>query len=582
MDIYSFLSLFGGLAFFLYGMNVMSSNLEKMAGGSLESSLRKVTSNQLLCLVFGAGITVAIQSSSAVTVMLVGLVNSGIVPFKQTIGIILGSNIGTTLTSWIMTLMGVSSDGFSIMTLLNPKAFTPILGFVGIILRMVSKKEKRKDLGTILVGFSILMYGMQLMSSSMSGLQDLPQFNSILLMFSNPLLAVLASTLFTGIIQSSAATIGIVQALAMTSSITYQMAIPLVVGANIGTCVTSLISALSSNREAKKVVLSHLVINITGAVVILGAFAILFLTGKNAILLASATTVSIALIHTFFNVLNTLIILPLKDSFANLIDRLLPGNGEEKIHTAYLDDRLLNTPTIAVNECFNLTVEMAYIAEESVLKALSLINHFNQDVVNTIVEDEILLDKYQDRLGQFIGKVAGTGVTDTDAARLAKMSHSLTDFERMSDHALNIHDCIIKARATDQMMSDVAKEELKVVIAALSEILDMSVQAFINDDLEMATLVEPLEEAIDALIAKCQDNYVNRLSNREVSIQMGLVLNDILGNCERISDHCSNLAICVIESHKDRLDAHKYLEKLKHDSEEFKTQFENYKKKYSL
>jgi len=582
MDIYSFLSLFGGLAFFLYGMNVMSSNLEKMAGGSLESSLRKVTSNQLLCLVFGAGITVAIQSSSAVTVMLVGLVNSGIVPFNQTIGIILGSNIGTTLTSWIMTLMGVSSNGFSIMTLLNPKAFTPILGFVGIILRMVSKKEKKKDLGTILVGFSILMYGMQLMSNSMSGLQDLPQFNSILLMFSNPLLAVLASTLFTGVIQSSAATIGIVQALAMTSSITYQMAIPLVVGANIGTCVTSLISALSSNREAKKVVLSHLIINITGAVVILGAFAVMSLTGNGSILATAATTVSIALIHTFFNVLNTLIILPLKDQFAKLIDKLLPGGGSEKIHTAYLDDRLLNTPTIAVNECSNLTVEMAYIAEESVLKALSLINHFNEDVAKTIEIDEDKLDKYEDRLGQFLGKVAGTGLSDVDAARVAKMNHSLTNFERMSDHALNIHDCIIKANTANQMMSDEAKEEMKVVIGALSEILDMSVQAFINDDLELATKVEPLEEAIDALIAKCQDNYVKRLSNREVSIEMGLVLNDVLGNCERISDHCSNLGICVIEAHKDRLDAHKYLDKLKHDSKEFQAEFDYYKNKYSL
>ena len=583
MDIYSFLNLFGGLAFFLFGMSVMSKSLEKMAGGALENTLKKVTSKKVMSFFLGAGITIAIQSSSAMTVMLVGLVNSGIMQFSQTISIILGSNVGTTLTSWIMTLMGVDDGSFSVMSLLNPKGFSPICAFIGIAIVMFAKRDKKKEIGTILVGFSVLMYGMQFMSGSMSGLSKLPEFQSLLVAFKNPLIAVLVSTVFTGIIQSSAATVGIVQALALTGVISYEMAIPLVLGANIGTCMTALLSSIGASREAKRVVAAHIYIKIIGTIFALAALFIVDITPLADYLSLPTNAVGVAIIHTIFNVVNTFLMFPLNKFLTFIVMKTIPDKDIKGQKRVFLDERLLLTPAFAVGECKRVCDEMANLSKDTLLMSLDLVEQGYDDVKDAIiVENEKLVDKYEDKLGTYLVKLASAALSDSDSREVSKMLHCIGNFERISDHALNLSLSAKEMKDKKLNFSEKARGEMETILGALREITTLSVDVFCSNNIDEAKRIEPLEEVIDVLTAETKNRHIQRLCDNECTIELGFILTDLLNNFERVSDHCSNIAVSILELRSDHYNTHKYLSKVKHNSERFDMLFDEYKNKYTL
>lgn len=580
MSVYSIFQLFGGLAFFLYGMSTMSSSLEKMAGGSLETTLKKVTSNKVLSFLLGTLITVAIQSSSGVMVMLIGLVNSGIINFADTFPIILGTNVGTTVTAWVLTLMGVSSDKFSLMSLLNPKYFSPLLAFIGIVLRMTAKKEKKKDVGNILIGFAILMYGMSFMSDAMRGLSDMPQFTTILTMFSSPLLAVLVSTIFTGIIQSSAATIGIIQTLASTSgAITYQMAIPLMLGANIGTCVTALLSSMGASKNAKRVSVTAIVINTFGAIVVLAAMILGQGLLKN-VLSQPATSVAVALSHTLFNLLNTLLVIIFYKLILAIVKALVRSDNEQP--EFLIDERLLARPSIAVNEAYGHTLEMAMLAKETFESALECIANYSEEAYEKTDKGERMMDWYEDELNTFLVSLSRMALSDAASSEVNKMMHVINDFERIGDHAINISKIAQSMNEKKIEFSDSAKKDLVNIKNALNEIVSNSIEAFVNDDEEKADLIEPLEEVIDIMISDLINKHIKRVMDGKCTVELGFMYNEFLNNCERVSDHCSNIAVCVIEVDSNELSAHRYLKSVKRNSDQFKILFEGYKKKYNV
>ncbi len=578
MDIYSALQIMAGLAFFLYGMSVMSSSLEKMAGGSLELTLKKVTSNRLLSFLLGMIITVAIQSSSGVMVMLVGLVNSNIISFNDTLAIILGSNVGTTITGWILTLTGIESSGFSIMSVLNPKFFTPILALVGVILRMAAKKEKQKDLGTIFVGFAVLMYGMTFMSDAMKLMANEPWFANILVMFTNPILAVLVATVFTAVIQSSAAAIGIIEAFALSGQITLGMAIPLILGANIGTCVTGLISAIGVAKNAKRVSVLQVVVNCTGALAVL---AVLLAVGKLSILQGSASHVQVALVHTLFNILVTIVAFALEPVIIKIVKKIVKDDPSD-LPQILIDERLINQPTIAVNECLGNTMVMAMMAKEELERALHLFTEYSDEEVQKINEIEKTVDWYQDQLDSYLVKLSRVSLSKQSSEDINKMLHLITDFERIGDHAINLTQIAENIHNNPSGFSEAATRELHILTAAIREILDHAISGFINNDLADAAQVEPLEESIDKLIDAITDNHVDRLTTGECTIELGLLLSELLNNCERVSDHCSNIAVCMIELSNDEFYTHQYLHDYKRDSEEFTTLYKYYTSKYNL
>ena len=572
--------LFGGLAFFLYGMSAMSDGLEKMAGGGLERTLRKVTKNQFLGFALGAGITVAIQSSSAMTVMLVGLVNSGIVAFADSFGIIMGSNVGTTLTAWMLSLAGIDGDNF-FLTLLQPMTFAPILAFVGIVMRMLSKKDKQKHIGMILIGFAVLMSGMDMMSASMKSVQEMKGFQSLLTSFDIPIVALLISVVFTGIIQSSAATVGIVQALAITGAISYKMAIPLVLGANIGTCVTALISSFGTNKNAKRVVAMHIYVNVIGSVLCMIALYAVDIFNPSLIT-APISMVGVALVHTVFNAVNTVILIPFRKLLIKLCE-LTVRSGKVKEHTVFLDERLFNNVPLAISECRRLTVEMADYARTAMRAAIELIGNYNDSKAQTVEELESITDKYEDKLGTYLVRLSNNSLTEDESHGIARLLHSIGDFERIGDHALNIRDLAVEIHQKKIIFSKNAAAELKVLTDAVREILDLSVDSFINDDPVTAKHVEPLEQIIDKLRDELKNRHVERLQNGECTIQVGFVFSDLLTNYERVADHCSNIAVYTIQLHSTKLDAHKYLRKVTaHPSENFTNDYNAYASKYSL
>ena len=557
MDIFSVFTLCGGLAFFLYGMSVMSSGLEKVAGGKMEAMLKKMTSNPLKSLALGAGITIAIQSSSAMTVMLVGLVNSGIMTLRQTIGVIMGSNIGTTLTAWILSLAGIESDNL-LMNLLKPESFSPIVALAGIIMIMSAKKDRTKSVGSIMVGFAVLMYGMELMKNAVSPLADMPQFSSILTAFTNPILGVLVGAVFTGVIQSSAASVAILQALSLTGSITFGMAMPIIMGQNIGTCVTALLSSIGVNRNAKRVAVVHISFNLIGTIVCL-----ILIYGINAFFPLAflenfIDPVGIAQVHSIFNVFTTILLLPFSsqlERIANIVVR----DSTKQVEYTFIDPRLLSTPGVAIAQCDRKTSEMAQIAQRAILSALSLFKDYQGKVVEEVLALEDKLDYYEDQLGTTLVKLAGKALSKSDSETVSKQLHCINDFERIGDHAVNLHKVAEEIHDKHIMFSPQATGELRVLTEALTEILDITTRAYVDNDLQLAAQVEPLEQVIDRLTAEIKSGHIRRLQQGSCTIEMGFILNDLLTNYERVSDHCSNIAVALIETEQNAYQAHEYL-----------------------
>ncbi len=572
--------LFGGLAFFLYGMSMMSGGLESISGGKLENDLRKVARNPFASFFLGAGITIAIQSSSAMTVMLVGLVNSGILAFGDTFGIIMGSNVGTTLTSWLLSLTGVQGENF-FLTLLKPMTFAPLLAFAGILMHMLSGKERQKNIGVILIGFAVLMTGMDFMSNSMSSVQEMEGFKHLLTAFSSPVSALLISTVFTGIIQSSAATVGIVQAMALTGTISYKMAIPLVLGANIGTCMTALISSFGTSKNAKRVVALHIYIKVIGSVIFTAALYGLTAFGTE-FLNRPASMIGVAVVHTLFNIINTFVLIPFKKPIMRLCE-ITVKSSNEKTHTVFLDERLFTNSALAVSECHRLTNEMAEYARTSLIKSIGLISSYDGETVNYIKETESLIDMYEDKLGTYLVRLSNNELSENLSHSIARMLHSIGDFERIGDHALNICKVAEEMHNKGISFSDEAKREIAVITNAVTEILNMTVDSFVNDDIETASHVEPLEQVIDKLNKRLKARHVTRLQNGECTIELGFVFTDLLTNYERVSDHCSNIAVYTMQLPSDKLDAHKYLAKIKNSEDgTFVDDFNMYSEKYSL
>ncbi len=583
MGLFDLVKLFGGLAFFLYGMHVMSNGLEKMAGGKLEKTLRVMTSTTIRSLALGAGITIAIQSSSAMTVMLVGLVNSGIMQLSQTVGVIMGSNIGTTLTAWILSLSGIDSDVI-LLQLLKPKNFAPIFALVGIIMIMASKNMRKKDIGAILVGFAVLMSGMEAMSSAVSPLAESESFASILTAFKNPIIGVLVGTVFTGIIQSSAASVGILQALALTGSITFGMAIPIIMGQNIGTCVTSLISSIGVSKNAKRVAVVHISFNVIGTAVCLTLFMIAQSVFGLDILESPIGVVGIAACHSIFNVFTTLILIPFSKQLVKIAEMVIKSADDTPpAHVPLLDERLLNTPGFAVSECGNLAKDMAKIAVENVYASLSLFDKYDDRISEKVLQNEEILDMYEDKLGTYLVRLSSKDPSEANSREISKLLHTIGNFERLGDHAVNLLKAAGEKNGKKINFSAEATAELKVITAALSEILHITLDAFINDSIEEAMNVEPLEQVIDKLVSEIKNNHINRLQRGDCTIELGFVLSDILTNYERISDHCSNIAVAMIEVAQNSFDTHEYLNTVKNMGDEnFKRKFAAFSSKYAL
>ncbi len=579
MDVFSLFTLLGGLAFFLYGMHVMSAGLEKMVGGKLERVLKSMTSSKWKGLALGAVITIAIQSSSAMTVMLVGLVNSGIMQLSQTVGVIMGSNVGTTLTAWILSAAGIESSNF-FLRLLKPESFSPIVALIGVLLIMSSKEGKKRDVGTILVGFSVLMTGMSFMSQSVSPLADMPIFQDILVMFQNPIAGILLGTVVTGVIQSSAASVGILQSLSMTGSITYGMALPIIMGQNIGTCVTSLLSSIGTNKNAKRVTAVHVYFNVLGTVICLSGFYLLNAFVHFDFIDSPINALGIAVIHSLFNLLTTLILLPFSKQLEKLAKITI---REQSTKEELLDERLLLSPGLAIAECRNLSIHMAKAARDSMANAISILSKFDQKVADSITQQEEEIDLYEDKLGTFLVRLSSKDLSPKDSHDVSQLLHAIGDFERIGDHAVNILRVANEIHDKDIQFSDKAQEELQVITRAILTILNLTVEAFEENDPVIAAKVEPLEQVIDGLKLELKNRHIRRLQEGRCTIELGFVLTDLLTNYERVSDHCSNIAVTVIQIKDSSLDTHGYLNEVKNTGNPAFTQaFETYSLEYLL
>ncbi len=582
MTIISFITLVGGLAFFLYGMNVMSNGLEKLAGGKLEQILKKITSNQFKSLLLGIGITAVIQSSSAVTVMLVGLVNSGIMQLGQTIGVIMGANIGTTVTAWLLSTIGIEGDNI-IISLLKPENFSLIFAAIGILLIMLSKKPRRNDIGKILIGFAVLMYGMKLMSNAVAPLKEMPQFVELFTAFENPILGIAAGAILTGIIQSSSASVGILQALSLTGSISYSAAIPIIMGQNIGTCVTAVISSIGLSKNARKVSVVHMTFNIFGTFIFAVAFYGITALFPIPFFQTAIDPFSIAIVHTIFNVLTTILLLPSHRLIVRVADRIVKTD-EQTNNNIMIDEILLNTPSVAISECHNLTVEMAKTARDSVISSIRLFDNYSAEECQRISELEKELDNYEDKLGTFLVKISNKSLSVADSKTKFQILHSIGDFERLGDHATNIIKVANEIKEKNLKFSDDALREISTLNKAVAEIMNITTTAYANSDTALALQVEPLEQVIDGLVAKIRQHHIERLQSGNCTIEHGFILSEMLNNLERISDHCSNLAVAIIQLEKGTaFDSHEYLRALKNrGSASYNQNFSEFSRKYSI
>ena len=587
MDFFDVLSMIGGLAMFLFGMHVMSDSLAKLSGGKMERILEKLTSNKFKAVLLGGGVTAVIQSSSATTVMVVGFVNSGIMKLSQAVGIILGANIGTTVTSWILSLTGIEGSNFWVQ-MLKPTSFSPILALIGIVMLMFAKKDKFKDVGTILVSFAVLMFGMDMMSDAVAPLKDSPAFANLFTVFSNPILGMLAGAALTAIIQSSSASVGILQALSSTGAINFASAVPIILGQNIGTCVTALISSMGASKNAKRAAFVHLYFNVIGTIVFMALFY-----GVNAFihfefLEGPATEVGIAVVHTAFNVLATAVLLP----FSKLLEKLAcltirdkeEDTDVEPVATEFmmLDMRFMEKPAFAVDQCIKTANNMAEIVRKSVAVAIGLMDSYDTQKADEVSDMESLVDRYEDELGNYLVNLSTKNLSEEDSRTVSELLHTIGDLERMSDHARNIMEAAKEMNDKEMSFSDKAKEELQIYTEALMRIVDEAVDSFVHNDRKMARLVEPLEEVIDGLNKELKQRHIRRLREGKCTIELGFVLADITTNCERIADHCSNVAVSVLQVKHTELESHEYLDRLRANDPDFKLHYNDFVRIYRL
>lgn len=588
MDFFSVLTLLGGLAMFLYGMNVMGDGLEKVSGGKLEKILENLTSNPVKAVLLGAAVTGVIQSSSATTVMVVGFVNSGIMQLSQAVGVIMGANIGTTVTSWILSLAGIQSSNFFIR-LLKPTSFAPILALVGVVFLMFLKDSKKKDIGTIFIGFSVLMFGMETMSGAVKPLAEVPEFTGILLKFSIPVLGVLAGAVLTAIIQSSSASVGILQALCITGAVPYSAAIPIIMGQNIGTCITALLSAIGANKNAKRAAMVHLYFNIIGTVVFMAVFYTLNAAINFSFLTEAATPAGIAVIHSAFNISATVLLLPFSKLLVKLACLTVRDKGTEKVVSAedkefmILDARFLETPALAIEQSRNAARNMAQEAKQALKIALTLIDNYSEEKAAQVQQIESKVERYEDELGTYLVKLNHKNLTLEDSQSLSIMLHCIGDFERISDHAVEIKDAAEEMHQKKLHFSQKALAELHVLEKAVNDIVEMAYQAFAQRNTGLAAAVEPLEEVVDELCRELKNRHVDRLRAGECTTEMGFILSDINTGLERVADHCSNIGVCVTQVRENLFDTHSHLDMIKNSPDEkFYKEVETDRSKYIL
>lgn len=588
MDFFSILTLLGGLALFLYGMQVMGDGLAKVSGGKLEKILENLTSSKWKAVLLGLAVTAVIQSSSATTVMVVGFVNSGIMKLTQAVGIIMGANIGTTVTAWILSLAGIESSNFFI-SLLKPSSFAPILALIGIVLLMFTKSSRKKDIGVILVGFAVLMFGMETMSGAVKPLADVPEFTNLLLAFSNPVAGVLAGTILTAIIQSSSASVGILQALCVTGAVPYSAAFPIIMGQNIGTCVTALLSAIGANKNAKRAAMIHLYFNLLGTVIFLGVFYLLNSVVHFSFMDSMATLAAIAVTHSIFNVTATLIWLPFSNILVKLACLTIRDSAEDVVAAGedreflILESRFLEKPAFAVEQGRTAARRMAEDSRKSLGTAFDLLHQYDAEGAKKIDKLEGKVDRYEDELGTYLVQLNNKDLSENDSHSVSIMLHCIGDFERISDHAVNIKESAEELHEKNLSFSPVAKAELRVVTAAVNDIVEKAFQVFDDQDTTKAAEIEALEELIDELTKEMKRRHINRLRSGECTIEMGFILSDLITSMERIADHCSNIGVCVTQVRENLYDTHSHLNALKNeDSDDFERCLEKVRQEYLL
>lgn len=582
MGMMDVLSLLGGLAMFLYGMNAMGVSLEKRAGDRLKLLLGRLTASRIRGFLLGLVVTAVIQSSSATTVMVVGFVNSGLMTLGQSVYVIMGANVGTAVTSWLLSLTGLSGDAWYI-AMLKPTFFTPILAFIGIIMQMFCKKETKKDTAGILLGFAVLMFGMDRMSAAVEPLANSPTFANFLVMFSNPFLGVLAGTIFTAVIQSSSASVGILQALSMTGVVSYGTAIPVILGENIGTCITAVLSSIGTTRDARRASMVHLFFNIIGVAVWLIAYCLISTLLKPALLAEAANPLGIAVVHTAFKLLCTVMLFPFGHVLEKLACLTVPeGKKSEKEELPLLDERLFVTPVVALERAHDVLLDMAELSRRTIDDSLTLLTRYDEKLAHTVTEGEQQADRYEDKLGTYLVKLSGCNMSVRSSHDLSKYLHMIGDFERISDHAVNLADSAREMHDKQLAFSPVAQAELDTLVRAVRESLNLTLCALTEGSLDIAGRVEPLEQVIDMLAKSIKNRHIDRLTSGECTIEQGFVLNDLLTNLERVSDHCSNLAVCQIEIAHNSLDTHEYLHDVQENQAEFLRLFNEYKHTYAL
>ena len=582
MDIYSILTLIGGLAFFLYGISIMSSGLEKVAGGKLEKLLKKMTSNPIKSFALGAGITAVIQSSSAVTVMLIGLVNSGIMQLHQTVSVIIGANLGTTITAWLLSLTGIQENAGFIFKLLKPESFSPILAMVGVLMFMTAKSNRRKSIGSVFLGFAILMTGMGFMAGAMAPLGQVPGFQKAMVAFTNPFLGFLVGMVLTMLIQSSSASIGILQALTLVGGVTWGVAIPVILGQNLGTCISAIIASIGVNTNAKRVAGVHVVYNILSVGFFFPLFLISSIFIRNTLLAHDISPFGVAIFHTVYNIFTALVLFPFANQIEKITIRMVPESRSDSDKKVLLDDRLLLVPSLAIGESYKKTLEMAELAQFNYIYATKMLKSFHQKKAEQIIENEEQIDKYEDKLGAFLIKLSGKELTEEDNNKISQILLTIGEYERIGDHASNILKVAEKFKDMEKKLSEEAVSEIKIIVNAVAEILSMSIEAYRTENLELAMKVEPLEAVIKKGVRRAKNNHIQRLKEGQCSADISFLFSDLLNDLRRIAAHCGNIATSVIQLYDSTFDKHEYSHRNKEEDEAFTNRYKDYKSRYRV